>query len=154
MTSKEINNDPIMGMGSKDIKNDILMFKEETLRDLKEAKRSISEKYQNLNSQIKEKLEKFELRIKTYESKIMEISSLVNTDSIIKERVNSLMSFKEKADDSMLTEKIRLDNLSDDFKKNIERIDEILKNSVIYPGKIGTITKFKTFHDFIDYVLE
>jgi len=154
MTSKEINNDPIMGMGSKDIKNDILMFKEETLRDLKEAKRSISEKYQNLNSQIKEKLEKFELRIKTYESKIMEISSLVNTDSIIKERVNSLMAFKEKADDSMLTEKIRLDNLSDDFNRNIERIDDILKNSVIYPGKFGAIAKFKTFHDFIDYVLE
>ena len=49
---------------------------------------------------------------------------------------------------------MRLDNLSDDFNKNVERIDEILKNSVIYPDKIGTITKFKTFHDFIDYVLE
>ena len=154
MTSKEFINDPIVEMGTKDIKNDILMFKEETLKDLKETKKSFSEKYQNYNFQIREKLEAFELRIKTYESKIIELSNLITTDTTIKGRVNSLIAFKKKADDSMLTEKIRLDNLSDDFKKNIERIDEILKNSIIYPGKIGTITKFKTFHDFIDYVLE
>ena len=35
MNSKEINNDPIVEMGSKDIKNDMLMFKEDTLKDLK-----------------------------------------------------------------------------------------------------------------------
>ena len=149
-----MNNDPIVEMGSKDIKNDMLMFKEDTLKDLKEAKKNMSEKYKNLNFKIKEKFESFELRIKNYESKIMELSNLINTDTTIKKRVDSLMEFKEKADDSMLTEKIRLDHLSNDLNKNIERINEILRNTVIYPGKIGGISRFQTFHELIDYILE
>ena len=36
---------------------------------------------------------------------------------------------------------------------NVYRIDKILAESVIYPGVIGGISKFKSFHDFMDYIL-
>ena len=153
MTSKDTNIDPIVEMGKKDLKNDILMFKEETLKDFKEAQNKISGKYQNLNTIISERLEEFEMRIKTYESKVIGLANLINTDTTIRERVNNLMEFKEKTNDTLLTEKIRIDNCRNDLNKNIERIDDILKSSVIYPNIIGGISKFKTFHEFIDYVL-
>ena len=35
----------------------------------------------------------------------------------------------------------------------IYRINKILMDTVIYPGIIGNSAKFKTYHDFIDYVL-
>ena len=53
----------------------------------------------------------------------------------------------------MIKENIRLSNLEKDLSINIERIDKILSDSVIYPGIIGEKNKYKTFHDLIDYLL-
>ena len=152
MTNKE---DPIVSLSKSTMgkKNDLLHFKEETLRDFKEVQRKISEKYETLDLEMKEKLEAYEKRIVTYENKIMELSNLINTDKTIREKVDNLMEFKEKTDDHLITEKIRLDNFRNDLKSNVERIDQILKDSVIYPGIIGGISKYKTFHDLIDYIL-
>ena len=152
MITKE---DPIVSLSKSTMgkKNELLHFKEETLRDFKEVQRKISEKYETLDLEMKEKLEAYEKRIVTYENKIMELSNLINTDKTIREKVDNLMEFKEKTDDHLITEKIRLDNFRNDLKSNIERIDRILKDSVIYPGIIGGISKYKTFHDLIDYIL-
>ena len=152
MSTKE-NNDPILNVNVKSIKNDILMFKNETLKDFKEAQKKITEKYQSLDFEISERLQSYENRITTYENKVMELSKLINTDKTIRGKVDNLMEFKEKTLDSMLTEKIRLDNFRNDLNHNVDRIDQILKDSVIYPGIIGGISKYKTFHDFMDYVL-
>ena len=152
MTTKE---DQIVSLSKSTMgkKNELLHFKEETLRDFKEVQRKISEKYETLDLEMKEKLEAYEKRIVTYENKIMELSNLINTDKTIREKVDNLMEFKEKTDDHLITEKIRLDNFRNDLKSNVERIDQILKDSVIYPGIIGGISKYKTFHDLIDYIL-
>ena len=152
MTSKE-SNDPILTLNSKNIKNDILMFKNDALKDFKDAQRKISEKYQSLDLEIQQKLESYENRINAYENKIIELSNLINTDKTIRDKVENLIEFKEKAEDNMLTEKIRLDNFRNDLKSNVERIDQILKDSVIYPGVVGGICRYKTFHDLIDYIL-
>ena len=152
MTSKE-SNDPILGFNTKNIKNDILRFKDEALKDFKDAQKKVYDKYQNLDLEIKEKLESYENRITTYENKIMELKNLINTDKTIRDKVENLIEFKERAEDKMLTEKIRLDNFRNDLNSNVDRIDQILKDSVIYPGVVGGISKYKTFHDLIDYVL-
>ena len=151
----EKKEDPIISL-SKSVagkKNDLMHFKEETLRDFKEVQKKITDKFDNLDLEMRERLDAYERRITTYENKIFELSNLINTDKTIREKVDNLMEFKEKTDDHLLTEKIRLDNFRNDLKSNVERIDQILKDSVIYPGIIGGISKYKTFHDLIDYLL-
>ena len=152
MAKKE---DPIISLSKSDAgkKNDLLHFKEETLRDFKEVQKKITDKFDNLDLEMRERLDAYERRITTYENKIFELSNLINTDKTIRQKVDNLMEFKEKTDDHLLTEKIRLDNFTNDLKSNVERIDQILKDSVIYPGIIGGISKYKTFHDLIDYLL-
>ena len=39
-------------------------------------------------------------------------------------------------------------------KDDISRINNILTDSVIYPGMIGNSCKFSCFHDFMDYVIQ
>ena len=151
--NEEIINDPIIDLSTKQMKNDILIFKNETLKDLKEAQKRMLDKYTNLDENIKNKFESYEQRIKAYEIKITELSNLINTDKTIREKVDQLFEFKEKVNDTMLTEKIRLDNFRNDLKSNVTRIDKILTDSVIYPGVIGGINRYKTFHDLIDYIL-
>ena len=152
MAKKE---DPIISLSKSDAgkKNDLLHFKEETLRDFKEVQKKITDKFDNLDLEMRERLDAYERRITTYENKIFELSNLINTDKTIRQKVDNLMEFKEKTDDHLLTEKIRLDDFRNDLKSNVERIDQILKDSVIYPGIIGGISKYKTFHDLIDYLL-
>jgi len=145
--------DPIMDLKTKKMKNDILLFKNETLKELKQAQNKMFEKYSNLDNIIKDKFEVYEQRINSYELKISELSKLINADNILKEKVEQLFEFKDKVNDKIMTEKIRLDNFRNDLKANVSRIDKILTDSVIYPGIIGGISKYKTFHDLIDYVL-
>jgi len=147
--------DPIINLSKSEAgkKNDLMHFKEETLRDFKEVQKKITDKFDNLDVEMRERLDAYERRITTYENKIMELSHLINTDKTIREKVDNLMEFKEKTDEHLLTEKIRLDNFRNDLKSNVERIDQILTDSVIYPGIIGGISKYKTFHDLIDYLL-
>ena len=152
MNKKEIK-DPLLSRSVMGNKSDFLMFKNETLKDFKDAQKKFNEKYKDLEIEIREKLESYETRITTYENKIIELTKLINTDKTIRDKVDNLMEFKVKADDRLLTEKIRLDNFRNDLKSNVDRIDQILKDSVIYPGVIGGISKYKTFHDLIDYVL-
>ena len=151
--NEEIINDPIIDLSTKQMKNDILIFKNETLKDFKEVQKRMLDKYSNLDENIKNKFESYEKRINAYEIKITELSKLINTDKTIREKVDQLMEFKEKTNDEMLTEKIRLDNFRNDLKSNVTRIDKILTESVIYPRVIGGINKHKTFHDLIDYIL-
>ena len=115
MSTNDNNKDPILGESSKSMKNDILFFKNEALKDFKEAQKKVNDKYKSLDFEIKKKLDSFERRVNIYEKKIIELSKLINTDKTIRDKVDKLMEFKEKADDSMLTEKIRLDNFRNDF---------------------------------------
>ena len=41
--------DPIMDLKTKKMKNDILLFKNETLKELKQAQNKMFEKYSNFN---------------------------------------------------------------------------------------------------------
>ena len=149
----DLMNDPILDRKTISTKNDILLFKNETLKDFKEAQKKMFDKYSNLDENIKNRLDEFEKRINSYEIKITELSKLINVDKLIKEKIEELLEFKVKTNDKLLTEKIRLDNIRIDLKQNVTRIDKILTDSVIYPGIIGGISKYKTFHDLIDYVL-
>ena len=149
----DLMNDPILDRKTISTKNDILLFKNETLKDFKEAQKKMFDKYSNLDENIKNRLDEFEKRINSYEIKITELSKLINVDKLIKEKIEELLEFKVKTNDTLLTEKIRLDNIRNDLKQNVTRIDKILTDSVIYPGIIGGISKYKTFHDLIDYVL-
>ena len=118
-------NDPLLDPNLKQMKNDLLLFKNEALKDFKEAQKKILEKYYNLDNNIKTRFEEYEKKINIYELKIEELSNLINTDNSIQEKVEQLLEFKEKTNDKLLTAKIRLDNFQNDLNSNISRIDKI-----------------------------
>ena len=46
-----------------------------------------------------------------------------------------------------------MENISRQFNIKIENIENKLNESIIYPNIIGNQGRFKTFHEFIDYIL-
>ena len=135
------------------IKMEVLQFKDEVLRELKLLKKSISEKYESNASIISEKLNTYDNKIMSLNERIIELSSKINSDNNTKTDISSLIEFKNKTRDHLLTMEIKINNIDKEMRNNIFRIDNILTDSVLYPGIIGKSCKFKTFHQMLDHIL-
>ena len=138
---------------SQNMKNDIMQFKDEILREIKLLKKSVSENYEFIEILTKEKFSKYDTKLSSYSDRINELkSNTLNTDDLIKE-IDAFKEFKNKFRDTMLTLNIKINNMDKETKNDIYRIDGILSDSVIYTGIIGRTSKFKTFHQMVDYLL-
>ena len=146
-------NDPIILHNIYNLKNDFLLLKEDTLKDFREIKEKMVNKYSNLDELINKKLNFFEERINLIELKFVELSKFLITSKLLKEKIDQLFVYKEKLEDLVLKEKIKLENLTKNTDTNFQRIYKILSDSVIYPRIIGKNCKHKNFHELIDYIL-
>ena len=143
----------IMEIYSKNMKMDLLRFKDDILKDIRVIELGLNKKYLKIEESVKEKISKFDLKIASLEQKIFELSNLITTDNLIKEKIESLNQFKEEMRDTIFKRRAKYNEFEKMVNDEINRINNILMDSVIYPGIIGPSTKFKTFHEFIDYLL-
>ena len=139
---------------SNNLRNDLLLFKEETLKDIKKSEKSLLEKYRNTEFIIMQKIENFENKFNKFNEKILEITTFIDSLKDIKNTINSLFAYKSKSENSLIDLDLKLRSLDKETHDSLFNINNILKSSVIYPGTIGNTSKFKTFHNFIDYILE
>ena len=143
----------IPGISPGNITMDLVRFKNDILKDIRAFELSLNDKYLKAGDYIKENISKFELKINSFNKKITELSNLIITDNSIREKVESLIQFKEEMKDSIFKRRARFNDFETRIDNNINRINNILTDSVIYPSLIGKTAKFKTFHEFIDYVV-
>lgn len=141
-------------VNQKNLKNDMIHFKDEVLKDMKNMQKNISEKFEMTNNLIKDKLESYDRKINLYNEKIAQLSNLVVTDNALKEKVEQLVQSRVDLRDHILANEIKFTNLEKEYHEKMQKIDYVLSDSVIYPSVIGPKGKYKTFHEFIDYVLQ
>ena len=144
----------IPGLSPASIKMDLLHFKDEILKDIRTVQLTLDDKYLKVDDFIKERLEHFELKINSFSKKIAELSNLIVTDTTIREKVESFEQFKEEIRDTIFKRRAKFSELEKKVNDDIDRINHILTDSVIYPSLIGNATKFKNFHEFMDYVVQ
>ena len=143
----------IPGTSSKSIKMDLIRFKDDILKDMRIIQISLNDKYSKVEDYLKGRINKFELKIGVFENKIAEYSNLINIDNSLKENIESLIQFKEEIRDTLFKRRAKYIDFEKKMNDEIDRINKIIMDTVIYPGIIGNSAKFKTYHDFIDYVL-
>ena len=140
------------GLSTMSLKKDMLHIQDEILRDMRQMQTKLDAKYSKSEEDLNTKLTKFELKIKNLEKKISELSNLITQDNSMKEKLESLFQFKEEIQDTIFKRRAKLADLEKKFNSEIDGINKILTNTVIYPAMIGKTAKFETFHEFIDYV--
>lgn len=138
---------------SKNIREDLLLFKNETLKDIKTTEKSLLEKYRNFDYTSNEKLGNFEKQLKRINDKVIDICAFIDTLKDVTNNITSLLNYRTKSENSLIDLDLKLKGLDKDFHNSIYSVNNILKNSVIYPRVIGSTAKFKTFHAFIDHIL-
>ena len=138
---------------AKTVRDDLLIFKNETLKEIKLSEKSLLEKYRNTEFSVAEKIQNFEKQIKQFNDKIIEILAFIDSIKDAKNSIDTLLAYKTKSENSIFDLDLKLKSLDKDCHDSIYNISNILKDSVIYPGIIGSAAKFKNFHDLVDYIL-
>ena len=136
------------------MKMDLLHFKDDILKDVKNIQRTLDGKYLKTEDNLNTKINKFESKIKIFEQKIYDLSNKITINNNITESISALNKFKEETNDTIFKRRAKFNELEKSINGEINRINDILKDSVVYPGIIGNKAKFKTFHEYIDYTLE
>ena len=151
MTSNK--NEELLGMPQKNIRQEILLFKEEVLKDIKVVQKEFSNKFSKMEDILKEQILAYELKVSNFEERMKNLSNSFSFDRSILQKIDDLVKFKEDTKDKLLTDSVKINNIESDYKYNLRNIEKILSSSVIYPRLIGYSGKFKSFHDYMDYVL-
>ena len=142
-----------ISINQKKIQNEMIHFKEEILKEMKNFERNLSEKFISSNRLLDERLDSFEKRIETNNQRIFNLSDKIVDDRMMKEKVEKITIDNLDIKNNMILFGAKLDKLSKEFDEKILYIENILNDSVIYHGIIGSKCKFINFHEFIDYVL-
>ena len=147
-----INNDYLIGSKPETIKADIMYFKEEVLVEFKELSKKLEEKYTKINKELKENIELFNTKLSQFNSKLLELTSRLAVDTNMKQKLDELLIFREKAETIINSNKIKISKFGEEARNKISRIDDLLRGSFIFPGLIGPNCKYKNFREFIEYI--
>ena len=149
----EKNSESPLNLNRVKLQNEMIYMKEDILKDLKNFERNYSEKFTKSNKLISERLEEFEQKLNSFNQKLFEISQASVENKLIKEKIEKILDEKMTASDRILKLNIKIDNFEKKFIEKNSYIENILNDSIIYPGIIGNNCKFVNFHGFIDYTI-
>ena len=133
---------------------DLIYFKNQTLKDLKEIEANILSKVKAKTDQYESKFTQMETKINIYSTKITELSQSINSEKNNVEKIDKLYEFKSSSEYKTSKLETRLKEISENFSEEIHSMKKIINESINYPGVIGPKSKFNDFRSFIDYVIK
>ena len=133
--------------------NDFIYFKNELLKDLKEIESKINDKVKTTLEKNEEKILSIDTKINLCREKILELSSIINSDKSQSENINKLIIFKSKTEDKISLYDKKIKELKDYLNESIYSMNKSINENINYPGIIGINSKFPNFHAYIDFVI-
>ena len=161
-TSKENNNKInneiklIIEKNNLSIKNDIIYFKEDILKEMKELKKDFYSKNNNTAIELQEKIDNLSIKNEELTQKTEYISKIIDSqysNNLNEEKNYEKEKILEEIKRQILSNEIKLSDLKEEFKIHKEQYNNIIKDNIIYKGKIGPGCIYKNMHQFIDYII-
>ena len=136
-------------MNISNIKNDLILFKDETLKTIREMEKQLFEKIKMKNNETELKIEDFNLKL----TKFQEMNKRMY-ESIIKQQVNldklkNLNEFKTKTDTKLVSLDIKMTNFFSELISIKSKYDKIMVENLQVPGIIGLSCKYSSISDYI-----
>ena len=135
------------------LKQDILFFKNDILKDLRRIEEKLNLKLTEQSIANNDQYEAFEKKLDILNSKIIRVNEFVSDNTNLSEKINTFQLFKSKTEDSILSLNSRIAIVQKETKDSLIKIEKILEENLKYPGIIGKNSKFSNFRFFIDYVM-
>lgn len=133
---------------------ELLFFKNEVLRDLKQLETKILNKIDLQKDDMQDKLNQYQTKIDSLTQKIFALSNYKSENINLKEKLDSLFEFKTKMEETMTNYDLRLSITSKELVDAINKYDKLFDSNIFYPGIVGSSNaKFNNLRGFIDYTM-
>ena len=139
------------------ILNDLIYFKNDILKEINNLDLKINIQ-NNLSNEMSKKLILYNSKLEELNKKMDNFSNVINKNSgesnYYTEKIAQLFEFKSKLEQDTITQNCKIKLTAEELRDAINKYDRLINNNIIYPGIIGIDSKFKDYHEFIDYVLK
>jgi hypothetical protein len=153
-TKNSSTNHQIFNPESSSIKQDLLFFKNDILKDLRKIEEKLNIKLTEQSVSNNDQYEACEKKLDIINSNIVRFNNFVTDNSDISEKINSFQSFKLKTADNILSLGSKIDIIQKETKESIFKMEKIIEENLKYPGIIGQNSKYANFRFFIDFLLK
>ena len=131
----------------------VLLFKDDVLKDVKKIENKLNTKFDSNSILMENKLNDYKNKIEILTQKVYDLSNLIIMDKTMQGKVEELLKFKDQIKDECMNQGLKIDSNYKELHDSIFNHDKLISDSIIYPGVIGGMCKFKNLHEFIDFVL-
>ena len=135
------------------VSDQLLYFKDDILKDMKQFESQITSKFNSELNKNNNKIQKFQERLKEISQKLENISSNIISNTSIQDKTNTLTESFSKLEHKINLHEVKIKNTNDKLTATIDNFNNELSRTVIYPTVIGPTGKYKTFHEFIDFIV-
>ena len=153
ITNKSINNLNINNPIKNYVSEQLIFFKEDILKELKQLETQMTLKYKAEKNKNDAKIIKMEDTIESLSKNFEIISSSINKDNTLHAKIEKFSELFPKLEETVNTHELKIKNSTKKFTEDIYNLDNKITENIFYPLIIGPKGKYKTFHEFIDFVL-
>ena len=148
-----LNQKSPFNIDSNYIREDLLFFKDDVLKDIRKSEEKLNSKIDKLNKDFSEIKEIFQKKIEDLSNKVSHINLTITDNKNLHEKIKNFEPFISKTQNDLITLNLKLNGTKKDFKDSYYKYEKLINDNIIYPGIIGNNARFPNFRYFIDYVL-
>ena len=132
------------------IKNDILLFKDETLKNLRNIENNLIEKLKLKDIEINSKILDFDSKLNEYQTINKNMYKSVLEQQVNLENIKNIFEFKSKLEERMISLDYKLNSYISDLKNIRNKYDKMFSDNLTVPGIIGASCRYKTISQYIN----
>ena len=153
LTSTNLNNKSPLNIDINYIKQDILYFKNDVLKDIRKLEEKLFIKLNEQKIENSEQYGSYENKIENLTKKLSYVNNLISDKNMLSEKIGFLEAFKVKTENNFFALNTKISSIQKESKDLIFKYEKMINENLQYPGIIGTNAKFPSFRYFIDFVL-
>ena len=131
--------------------NDLNIFKEEILSQIKELEKKLTTQIFNKESKLNQDYQEFTSKINSLIVNNKEMVSNLVSQKLKLEKISELESFKNKVDDMLITHEVRIKNSIEDIERMKTKYDKIITDNLYVSGFIGNSCQFRNISEYLAY---
>ena len=152
INNNSINNPCLDNQIKNYISNLLIFFKEDILKDVKQLGTEMDSKYKLSINKNDIKIIKMQEAIEAIQKNLEKITTPKNKENPLLECTDKMTKQISKLEQTVNAQNLKIKNISTKFTENIYELDNKIKQCISHPLVIGPNCKYKTFHEFINFI--
>ena len=136
-------------MNLSEIRKDIILFKDETLKVVREMSKQLFEGVRQKSNELDSKITELESKLSKYKESNKRMFDIILEQKVYLEKIKNFSDYKSKTETRLLEFDIKLSKFFSELVNFKSHYDKIINENLNIPGIIGVSCKYNTIADYI-----